>query len=581
MVGSTLNVDLEVMILEFALNRIKGPRLLNLFQEESTASQQQPSPLGQSTMQMIPRKPVKTVMNTLIFCVLLSCGGGGVKPSENPTQSTSLILSPRLAELGPGSTFQFSTAGSTNIGPVTWSVAPAGQGSISQEGLYTAPLADGSYQVTAASSGKSVSATVTVYHQPYAGSLAFSPQGIRRGASSSTTLQFGFGTGVLDPGGLPVISGNTYSVSPLVNTAYTLTVSNLQGVVRTSGGFVQVWDQGAHLPTGQLITPRAGHTATLLNSGKVLITGGYTPRQNNGDGYLDTAELYDPATKTFSAISSRMSVGRSGHSATLLKNGKVLIAGGWSNYAIFTDSADLYDPSTNTFAATGHMNIGRTNHGSLLLPDGRTLLAGGLGETLSGSVSMEIYDPNQETFQPTIGMRYQRSTAMLFLRPDGTVLILGGTNWIVNGEVYDPASNTSTFLTQELPIMWGAIPIPGGRVFSYNYPQAQIVDLSTFSVMTFTGSSVSAAPGTPVLACMPNGKVLICGGYPGSQGGTFDLNKQGFNQVGPILYPRTSHTATPLADGTILIAGGQQFDFNGTCISNCELFDSTKPNAGP
>jgi WD40 repeat protein len=320
--------------------------------------------------------------------------------------------------------------------------------------------------------------------------------------------------------------------------------------------------------------PRAGHTATLLNSGKVLITGGFTPRQLDGDGYLDTAELYDPSTKTFFAISSRMSAVRSGHSATLLKNGKVLIAGGWSNNTIFTDSADLYDPSTNTFTPTGHLNIGRTEHGNLLLPDGRVILAGGFGETLDGSVSMEIYDPSQGTFQRTIDMRYRRNSTMLFLRPDGTILILGGTNWAVNGEIYDPTRNTSIFLTLDLPIMSGAIPISGGRIFSFNYTQGQIVDLSTFSISTYTGASVS---GNPILAYMPTGKILLSG----SQGGTFDLNQHGFNQVGPILYPRTSHTATTLADGTVLIVGGKQSDFYGTCIPNCELFDPTKPYAGP
>jgi hypothetical protein len=170
---------------------------------------------------------------------------------------------------------------------------------------------------------------------------------------------------------------------------------------------------------------------------------------------------------------------------------------------------------------------------------------------------------------------------MLFLRPDGTILVMGGTNWVVDGEIYDPTSNTSAYLTHNPPIVSGAIPISGGRVFSYNYPQAQIVDLSTLSAITFTGSSVTAAPGAPVLACMPSGKILICGGYQLSQGGVFDLNQHGFSQVGPIINPRTSHTATTLADGTILIVGGQQFDYYGTCIPNCELFDPTKPFAGP
>ena len=124
--------------------------------------------------------------------------------------------------------------------------------------------------------------------------------------------------------------------------------------------------------TGNLTTERYGHTATLLPNGKILIAGGST----FGGTYLATAELYDPATGVFTTTGS-MSAGRNQHVATLLPNGKVLIAGGYTGSSRLA-TAELYDPALGTFAPTvGSMGYKRMAHSATLLLSGKVLIAGG------------------------------------------------------------------------------------------------------------------------------------------------------------------------------------------------------------
>jgi hypothetical protein len=133
--------------------------------------------------------------------------------------------------------------------------------------------------------------------------------------------------------------------------------------------------QGVFVPTGSMTVARTVHTATLLGNGKVLIAGG-----GCANGILATAELYDPATGTF-AVTGSMTVPRTNHTATLLPNGQVLIAGGENVTvgapAVPFASAELYDPATGTFTATGTMTVPRVSFTTTLLPNGKVLIEGG------------------------------------------------------------------------------------------------------------------------------------------------------------------------------------------------------------
>ncbi|MHB9140008.1 MAG: Kelch repeat-containing protein, partial [Victivallaceae bacterium] len=167
---------------------------------------------------------------------------------------------------------------------------------------------------------------------------------------------------------------------------------------------------------GSMGSAKNSHTATLLPNGKILVAGGY-----NGAS-ISLAELYDPATKTFSATGS-MSSAREGHSATLLPNGKVLVAGG--SGAGILSSAELYDPAAGTFSATGSMSSARTAHTATLLPNGKVLVAGGYnGASIS---TAELYDPAAGTFSATGSMGAARYAYTATLLPNGKVLVAGGS----------------------------------------------------------------------------------------------------------------------------------------------------------
>jgi hypothetical protein len=187
-------------------------------------------------------------------------------------------------------------------------------------------------------------------------------------------------------------------------------------------------------------TARYAHTATLLPNGKVLVTGGFSGLDAQSSGTaLSTAELYDPATGAFTPTGS-MATARGGQTATLLSNGKVLVAGGLINLSsaavCVASSAELYDPATGTFAPTGDMEAAREEHTATQLPDGKVLLIGGSNSSdASGSYgcqycraqdSAEFYDPATGSFSFADSMSTTRSGHTATLLSDGRVLVAGG-----------------------------------------------------------------------------------------------------------------------------------------------------------
>ena len=183
---------------------------------------------------------------------------------------------------------------------------------------------------------------------------------------------------------------------------------------------------------------RSVHTATLLRDGKVLIAGGYI----GGDGNIASAEIYDPAAKSFAAVGN-MSAARSSQTATLLPNGKVLIAGGFNGD--YLDTTEIYDPATKRFSPGGRLTTPRSGHVAAVLDDGKILIAGGVGTGWTFLKSAEIYDPAVNTFTAVADMAVPRESHTATLLEDGRVLIAGGHSGrrsqiviYTNAEIFDP-----------------------------------------------------------------------------------------------------------------------------------------------
>ncbi|MFZ2063180.1 MAG: kelch repeat-containing protein, partial [Candidatus Binatus sp.] len=205
---------------------------------------------------------------------------------------------------------------------------------------------------------------------------------------------------------------------------------NLAGKVLSSAeSFDEV--TGAFSPAGTMGTPRMGFTATELNNGKVLVAGGL----DNHDNVLDTAELYDPATRKFTTVGNTMGDRRMFQTATLLLSGKVLIAGGATNLSgDTTNSADIYDPASNSFTpATFPMDHQRAAHTATLFTSGpmagKVLIAGGVGGSsfFFKDSSAELYDPVSQQFVLLSSfMNEPRSMHTATLLDNGDVLLAGG-----------------------------------------------------------------------------------------------------------------------------------------------------------
>jgi hypothetical protein len=213
-----------------------------------------------------------------------------------------------------------------------------------------------------------------------------------------------------------------------------------------------------------MLQPRSGHTATLLPDGNVLIEGGMRRNQD----FCKSAELYDPATGKFQPT-GEMRLGRVGHVAVLLQSGKVLVAGGWVGHDT-TDEAELYDPSTGKFTAISKMTTRRARPSATLLANGNVLIAGGEDHDARDAAiaSAEIFDVDTLRFRPTGALHRVRSGQTATLLPDGRVLMAGGGNSVLlaGAELYDPKtgtfSETGSLITPRYKHTAGLL--PGGRV---------------------------------------------------------------------------------------------------------------------
>jgi hypothetical protein len=300
-------------------------------------------------------------------------------------------------------------------------------------------------------------------------------------------------------------------------------------------------DFGAWVPAPNLHDGHVAHTATLLADGRVLIAGG-----TRVDGVARaSSELFDPKANRW-VRASDMIHARAGHAATLLADGNILVTGGQIGLNIFDDlvlaSAEIYHPTSNSWTAVAPMDAPRRMHSSIRLHDGRVLVIGGTnlapGSPLPAAEQeqAELYDPQRDSWSPAGGGLPSLSGEAATLMPDGSVLVTGastGTGFATTGaELFDPGTN------RWRPTTW---PMATPR---YGH----------------------------TATLLPDGKVLLVGGYTTHQqqvsGGLiypvsellttseiFDLRGNTLIRVGYSKIPRFEHTATLLRNGTVLVVG--------------------------
>jgi hypothetical protein len=373
----------------------------------------------------------------------------------------------------------------------------------------------------------------------------------------------------------------------------------------------------AYFATGPMGAARQDHTATLLNDGTVLVAGGIS----TSAVVLDTAEIYDPSTGNFTPTAGPMTEARQNHTATRLNDGRVLITGGRSG-STFRNSAEIYDPATKTFTPTKDVNLNtvtmtgpRWVHTATLLGDGKVLIAGGRSGSLSSSTlrSAELYDPVTGQFVATTDqfavitiMTDFRAFHTATLLSSGKVLLTGGlksgSTSLDSAEIYDPATGLFTETGNTMLVArnyHAAVLLPNGTVLvtggtsgsaGVSHTSAEIYDptADAFGEDTITMTSRHSRHAAVLLA---DGTVLVAGDFSdvGLPGGASEVFVPYDGETGtpaffiprdPMPTPRSHFSAVRLANGTVLLAGGAS-GFPGVPATLAELYNPSAARVTP
>jgi N-acetylneuraminic acid mutarotase len=343
--------------------------------------------------------------------------------------------------------------------------------------------------------------------------------------------------------------------------------------------------QGSWSSAPSMAVARGSQTATLLPNGKVLVVGG-----SQAIRAVASAELFDPKTRSWQAAGS-LDAPRWGHTATLLRNGKVLIVGGNQGPGDELEplsSAELYDPRTNSWSLTAPMHTPRAFHSATLLADGRVLVAGGhtfWGDAGGTLVSTELYDPVSDSWSRGPDMKTPRAQHAAVLLADGRLLAIGGTSGVGVGEasgewrtaeIYDPSTNSWAYAAsmQYGRVLPSANLLPDGRVLvsgddGINYRTAELYDPTRDRWSMVPNGGFGRAESAT--AQLRDGNVLVAGGIGEMSSQVFDWRSNKWQSAGDLTTLRASATATLLPDGRVLVAGG--FGRLVTPWTSAELYD--------
>lgn len=356
------------------------------------------------------------------------------------------------------------------------------------------------------------------------------------GMLASTPIQDGMTYFWTSNGNLTITSAPDNPVVTF-NAGGSTGTGQLTVAVQNSAGDVVTQTRDFQVVSNQVLkherAPGSGRTfvtATLLKNGRVLVAGGNLAMGSFDESMeslnpVTVAELFDPWTQTWKDAAS-MSVRRVMHTATRLANGKVLVTGGYNGeLGGIVASAELYDPATDLWSSAGIMATPHYKHVATLLQNGKVLVVG----SGFGSASTELFDPETNTWSSAASMTEARATPAATLLPNGWVLVAGGGP--ATAELYDPEANTWT-RTRDMSI------------------------------------ARDGAVGT----LLGNGQVLVTGGTDVADPECYDLATNTWKSTGSILAVRNRPSVTLLQNGKVMVSGGSE-RWTGDPLQTTELYD--------
>lgn len=518
--------------------------------------------------------------------VTLSITVNDQKPA-NLTYSTTAAMYPPGVAITP----LLPTASGGAV--VSYSVEPALPAGLTLDpqtgvisGTPTTPGDAATYVVTATNSGGQATVTLTFgVGAPLA--ITTQPATVAKNVGASATFSVvATGGGTLtyqwkrDGVAIPGARSESYTIAATVaaddGARFEVDVGNGISTLASSSATLSVL--GGVISAGPSMgTSRAYHTATLLPNGKVLVAGG-----REEIFFLDSAELYDPATNTFGGVNGTLTTKKTEAQAAVLANGMVLLAGG-HGVTLNQGSADLYDPVTNRLSTTGSLNAGRGAFALVALANGKALALGG-GSPSASTDTAELYDPATGTWSYTGNMSTARRFPNAFALPNGKALVLGGGKTVTSVDLFDPAGNggAGTFTPMAptaLPhfqstatlLPNGTILIAGGENFVDGYTTA--VEIYDPAANGGQGAATIVPGGLPaaryrytVASVLRSGRVLIAGGaspvyttsgwYSVSSTVLYDPVANTFVAGPSMTIERSWHTMTLLPSGKVFIVGG-------------------------